>query len=182
MAAPPDKTVMDLNGRWLLVGMFKTAPNVHTDNVRQNKDLSGNTNELMVLQGVSWIMRKAISLADITICIKQHGSGSDAVVVLENIANFGLRGTTEIRTLDWVSASHKDPIWGQVSGRSRFVSASDAARDELVNSLFEQFTMEVQDVIYSEAEAQDGTWQSQMVSTFINYRYILLIVSSGVLS
>ncbi|KAF2733122.1 hypothetical protein EJ04DRAFT_606555 [Polyplosphaeria fusca] len=149
MAAPSEKTAADMNGRW-----------------RLNKGLSGNTNELMTLQGVSWIMKKAISLADIIICITQRGTGAETVVVLENTANFGLRGTTETRLLNWISTSHKDPIWGHVHGRSKFLSAGEAAQEASLTGLFQHFGMSAQDIIYSEAEAADGTWKSQMLWGF----------------
>ena len=126
-------------------------------------------------------MKKAISLADITICIRQQGDGSGTEIVLENSANFGLKGTTERRTLDWVSTVHKDPIWGQVTGRSKYVSASEAHQDDALLSLFRQFGMEVQDVIYSETEATNGLWTSQMVCMSKNTHCAMLMVRFGVL-
>ncbi|KAF2013082.1 hypothetical protein BU24DRAFT_425642 [Aaosphaeria arxii CBS 175.79] len=149
MAAPPEKTVRDINGSWLL-----------------NKALSGSTEKLMALQGVSWLMRKAILLAEITICIDQHGSGPDTTIILENKANFGIKATTETRKLDWVTAYHKDSIWGEVYGRSKFVSAAEVSQDATLMGLFQHFEMEVQDIVYSEAGATSGTWNSQMVWAF----------------
>lgn len=130
----------------------------------QNKGLSDSHMELMRLQGVNWVLRKAITMADIPIHITQQGEGVDTVLVLEYIASFGLRGTTETRKLDWNQTTHKDFIFGEVKGRSKFVSADEVSRDSSLKSLFEEFGMEVQDIVYSEADAADGTWTSQMVS------------------
>ncbi|KAL9098725.1 MAG: hypothetical protein Q9187_009611, partial [Circinaria calcarea] len=40
-------------------------------------------------------------------------------------ATGGIKGTTELRTLDWTLRGHKDGIFGEVKGKSRWASLKD---------------------------------------------------------
>lgn len=156
MAAPPEKTIRDLNGRWLLVCGRIYPYDIKLTCTVQNKSLSGNSERLMALQRVPWIIRKAICLADITIRIKQEGSGRSTTIILENTANFNVKGTVEARKLDWEMTPHEDYIWGRVQGRSKFMPSTQIPSDLLTAGNDE-------DVILSEVNAINGSWDSQMV-------------------
>ncbi|KAH7394281.1 hypothetical protein BKA66DRAFT_567238 [Pyrenochaeta sp. MPI-SDFR-AT-0127] len=149
MAAPPDKFIGNLNGRWLL-----------------NKTLSDDYERVMSLQGVAWLVRKAICRASTTISIRQEGVGPATTIALDNTSNLGVQGTTEVRQLDWEFATHNDFVWGNVRGRSKFVSITDTpagfpaanARDDAQN--------EDSELLYNEIEALNGSWKSQMLWGF----------------
>ncbi|KAI1428136.1 hypothetical protein F5Y12DRAFT_733794 [Xylaria sp. FL1777] len=114
MAAPASKTIRDLNGKWVL-----------------NKTLSDPTDPALALQGVGWLLRKAIGAATVTIVVKEYteadASGTPTLHIdIEQTAS-GLSGTKEQRALDWVSREHKDFVFGRVDGRSRMVSGAELA-------------------------------------------------------
>ncbi|KAL2005636.1 hypothetical protein VTN00DRAFT_10129 [Thermoascus crustaceus] len=114
MAAPADVTVQDLNGTWVM-----------------DKTLSTPTDPILKLQGISWITRKAISYATITLSISEYAEADPAAdnkpivhIDVEQTATGGIRGTTEKRVLSWVEREHSDHIFGNCVGQSRFVRGS----------------------------------------------------------
>ncbi|KAI0383755.1 hypothetical protein F5Y04DRAFT_249626 [Hypomontagnella monticulosa] len=119
MAAPTSKTIGDLNGKWVL-----------------NKTLSDPVDPALALQGVSWLVRKAIGAATVTLQVKQYQgvptapSTSEEPVTridIQQIATAGVKGTTENRCLDYVFREHSDWLFGHVQGRSRWIGAEELA-------------------------------------------------------
>ncbi|KAI1465683.1 uncharacterized protein F4812DRAFT_437105 [Daldinia caldariorum] len=119
MAAPASKTIGDLNGKWVL-----------------NKTLSDPVDPALSLQGVSWLVRKAVGAATVTLDTKQYrgaptppNASAEPVtrVDIQQIATAGLRGTAENRCLDYVFREHSDWLFGKVRGRSRWVGAGELA-------------------------------------------------------
>jgi len=108
MAAPPSKTLKDLNGTYTM-----------------NKELSGDTNAILMLQGVGWVTRKAIGYATITLEVKQYTDDDGIVRIDIGQTASGLPGTTEHRVFNWEAAGHTDRIFGTVVGRSRTVKLAD---------------------------------------------------------
>ncbi|SPN96699.1 uncharacterized protein DNG_00219 [Cephalotrichum gorgonifer] len=124
MAAPASKTINDLGGKWAM-----------------NYKLSDKPEEGLTLQGISWLTRKAISLATITLRVtvsqKPPSPPSTATepvthVDIEQIAS-GLTSTHEARCLDSVFRDHEDRIFGKVKGQSSFVSL-DEIDDEFLRT------------------------------------------------
>lgn len=57
---------------------------------------------MLTLQGIGWIVRKAISIATITLDVKQYRDDEGVEHIdIEQTATGGVKGTTENRTLDW---------------------------------------------------------------------------------
>ncbi|KAI1390084.1 uncharacterized protein F4822DRAFT_400838 [Hypoxylon trugodes] len=117
MAAPTTKTIGDLNGRWVL-----------------NKTLSDNVEPALAIQGISWLVRKAISNTTVTLHVKQYkgaptppSTSSELVsrVDIEQVATAGVKGTTENRCLDFEAREHSDWLFGRVAGRSKFISIDE---------------------------------------------------------
>lgn len=82
-------------------------------------------------QGISWITRKAISYATITLSISEYVEPDPAAdnkpvvnINIEQTATGGIKGTTEKRVLSWVEREHSDHIFGNCVGQSRFVRGS----------------------------------------------------------
>jgi hypothetical protein len=68
-------------------------------------------------------MRKAIAWATVTLHTKQYPDDDGRTHIdIEQTATGGIRGTTELRVLDWTTRSHSDHIFGNLSGKSRWVS------------------------------------------------------------
>ena len=72
---------------------------------------------------MGWFTRKAISLATVTLHIKQYvDDDGHTHIDIEQTATGGIKGTTEIRTLDWVERSHTDHVFGNLKGQSRWMT------------------------------------------------------------
>ncbi|CZR61253.1 uncharacterized protein PAC_11149 [Phialocephala subalpina] len=108
MAAPAEITLKDLTGVWVM-----------------NKTLSDDTDAILALQGIGWWTRKAIALATVTLHAKQY-LGDDGIVHIdiEQTATGGIKGTTELRILDWEKREHEDHVFGKLKGRSRWIDLS----------------------------------------------------------
>ncbi|KOS22492.1 hypothetical protein ESCO_002331 [Escovopsis weberi] len=121
MAAPPEKTIHSLDGRWNL-----------------NKTLSNDPDPVLALQGIGYLLRKAISYAPISLDFRQYegppnegndGAGADASFTHIDIVQtvFKVSSTLEPRCLDYVWRARTDKVFGEVEARSRWVTL-----DELV--------------------------------------------------
>ena len=95
----------------------------------QNKSLSDDTDPVLALQGIGWWMRKAIALATVTLHIKQYTTEDGHTHIdIDQTATGGIKGTTENRELDWTERSHSDGIFGNLKGKSRWITL-DAVED-----------------------------------------------------
>jgi hypothetical protein len=103
----------DLNGVWVM-----------------DKTLSDDTDPILQLQGLSWLLRKALAFATATLTISEYididSTTSESVVRLDIAQTLtgGLAGTTEKRILSWTEREHKDYIFGHVVGQSRLLRGS----------------------------------------------------------
>jgi hypothetical protein len=77
-------------------------------------------------QGVSWLVRRAISWATITITVKHYkdDEGLEHIDIQQTLTG-GMGGTTEERTLDWEPRTHEDNVFGAVIGKSRRIQVGD---------------------------------------------------------
>ncbi|KAI8957803.1 hypothetical protein F5Y11DRAFT_338343 [Daldinia sp. FL1419] len=119
MAAPASKTIGDLNGKWVL-----------------NKTLSDSVDPALSLQGVSWLVRKAIGAATVTLETKQYqgaptppNTSTELVtrIDIQQIATAGVKGTAENRCLDYEFREHSDWLFGHVRGRSKWIGPEELA-------------------------------------------------------
>ncbi|KAB8275174.1 hypothetical protein BDV30DRAFT_225231 [Aspergillus minisclerotigenes] len=90
----------------------------------------GNLNGNWVMQGVPWLLRKAMAAVTLYINITtyqtpQPETGEPVTNIdFNQTAGGKLGGTTEKRTLSWEIKEHKDYIFGEVQGQSEFVHGS----------------------------------------------------------
>ncbi len=107
MAAPPEVTLQNLAGKWSL-----------------NKALSDDFAPVLALQGVNVLLRKAISAASVHLKITQP---SEQEFKMEQTATAAsIPGTTENYILDWTWRKNHDAFFGDIEGRSRWVTQDDA--------------------------------------------------------
>ncbi|KAK5987564.1 hypothetical protein PT974_11696 [Cladobotryum mycophilum] len=112
MAAPAERTIKDLSGHWTL-----------------NKTISDDSDPVLTLQGVGFLMRKAIGIATIQLEIKQYED--DSAVTHIDIKQTALKlNSEEARTVDDTVRPVKDNIFGDVESKSLWVSLEDAAVDD----------------------------------------------------
>ncbi|KAL6237538.1 hypothetical protein BDW75DRAFT_79080 [Aspergillus navahoensis] len=116
MAVPGDITVKTLKGSWTL-----------------DKSVSVNMDGILKLQGVSWLSRKAISAATVTLNFTSSvepspSSGEPAVhLTMRQTLTGGIGASAEERITDWVERERSNHIYGDVLSRSRLIKG---AREE----------------------------------------------------
>ncbi|KAG4427076.1 hypothetical protein IFR05_017441, partial [Cadophora sp. M221] len=96
-----------------------------------NKTLSDDTDAVLALQGIGWWTRKAIGLATVTLHTKQYIEGTITHIDIEQTATGGVKGTTELRALDWEERSHSDHVFGNIKGRARWSTFQEITDDYL---------------------------------------------------
>lgn len=139
--------------------------------IPQNKTLSDDTDPVLALQGIGWWTRKAIALATITLHVKQY-AGEDGIIHIDidQTATGGIKGTTELRELDWEEREHEDHIFGKLKGRSRWVSldqVNDAwAKEGWLTGDKEKGGPEGQLFMESYVDQQEKGWQGDQIWGF----------------
>jgi hypothetical protein len=129
MATPPELTTLDISGKYSMVSSSHVKIySTRLISLLQNKTLTDMTkmDDVLRLQGVGWLTRKAIGLATIYLTIK-HYKDSDGVehIDVDQTATGGVHPTREERTLTWTEREHDDDLFGPVIGKSRRVKADD---------------------------------------------------------
>ncbi|EHK98577.1 hypothetical protein M7I_5602 [Glarea lozoyensis 74030] len=153
MAAPAEVTLKDLTGNWVM-----------------NKTLSDDTDSVLALQGIGWWTRKAISLATVTLHVKQYTEGNFTHVDIDQTATGGIKGTTENRTLDWEFRETQDHIFGNLKGRSRWLTLDlvddDFLKEEWLEGDEEKAGPEGQTHIQSWVDNQEKGWTAEQIWGF----------------
>jgi hypothetical protein len=110
MAAPKEVTLQNLAGKWSL-----------------NKSLSDDFSQVLALQGVNVLIRKAIGAASVHLKIVQNSQNELKMEQTATAAS--IPGTTEEYILDWEWRTNHDAFFGDVKGRSRWISQEEARRN-----------------------------------------------------
>ncbi|EAU29305.1 predicted protein [Aspergillus terreus NIH2624] len=84
-----------------------------------DKNISDDPDAILNLQGVSWLVRKAIRAASMKLTVTFRSESME--FVMHTMLTGGLTGSSETRIPDWVERLHKDNIFGDVLVRCRFV-------------------------------------------------------------
>ncbi|ORY15018.1 hypothetical protein BCR34DRAFT_509013 [Clohesyomyces aquaticus] len=111
MAAPASVTIKTLDGKWVI-----------------DKTHSDSFDPVLALQGVGWLLRKGLSLATVTQALKSWSASPEdspssspvTHIQIDQSGTGGVKGTTELRILDWQYRAHEDWLFGAVKGRSRW--------------------------------------------------------------
>ncbi|KAM5356198.1 hypothetical protein ACJ41O_002844 [Fusarium nematophilum] len=122
MAAPAEKTITDLNGKWVL-----------------NKTLSDSSEPILALQGIGFFIRKSVNIATISLEINQYSAppkppntSTDVFTHIDIVQSAsGLTSTQENRCLDETFREHSDWLFGAVTGKSKFITL-DEVDDEFL--------------------------------------------------
>ncbi|KEZ46449.1 Uncharacterized protein SAPIO_CDS0776 [Scedosporium apiospermum] len=162
MAAPASSNISNLEGRWLM-----------------NHTLSDSIEPGLSLQGISFLLRKTITLASVTLEIKQFtappkapNTSTDPVthIDIQQIATAGLKGTREERCLDNTFRPHSDWIFGSVRGQSRWISLEEV-EDEFLKKGWtiddaEEAGPEGKKHVLSHVESVDNGWTATQIWGF----------------
>ncbi|EIW74657.1 hypothetical protein CONPUDRAFT_159948 [Coniophora puteana RWD-64-598 SS2] len=155
MSAPLEVTTKNLAGVFL-----------------HNKSLSGATDEILKLQGVSWIKRKAIATFNLTLYITHTppAAADDGVerIHVDQKLSGGIPGTAEHHVLDWEERRETDDIFGVTVGKARRVKL-DEVEDEFLRSGWTQDTVEdgvIEVVAWSDTAVTGKEWRAEQISGF----------------
>jgi hypothetical protein len=144
MSAPQSKTLKNLAGKWKL-----------------NKSLSDDISPVLELQGVNSLLRKAVSSASVHLKISQP---SENEIHIEQTATAAsIPGTTEQYILDHQWRENKDPFFGQIRGRSRWIDRSEVTGDGLNDGLDK---LDEGELIEATGGAVDGSWSATHIWGF----------------
>ncbi|KAL3491302.1 hypothetical protein BJX62DRAFT_237378 [Aspergillus germanicus] len=102
MAVPKEVTIANLAGQFI-----------------PDKALSDDADGFLSLQGVPWLLRKAIGLANPKLTIAQGTNEKGVAVVDLSVVGIGGRTVTEQRVLDWEPVPSTNPLYGKTITRSR---------------------------------------------------------------
>ena len=81
---------------------------------------------MLELQGVSWLMRKAIQMSTISLSVKHYKDDNGVEHIdIEQTLSGGIPGTSERRILDWIYREHEDHVFGALLGKSRRSKVED---------------------------------------------------------
>lgn len=115
MAVPDSVTLRNLNG---------------TTWFPQNKELSDDTDAVLQLQSIGFLMRKAIKYSSVQLKITfSKENGADKVTIVQTTTG-GVENTEE-RWLDSVEREKKDSVFGKVKGTGRWCNISEISDEYL---------------------------------------------------
>ncbi|KAI9811380.1 MAG: hypothetical protein M1827_005540 [Pycnora praestabilis] len=148
MAAPSSVTLKNLDGQYVM-----------------NKTLSDDIDKILTMQGVGWFLRRAISLATITLTIKEYTDDDKFTHIdVDQVATGGVGGTTEKRTLDWTFREKSDRIFGKVKGKSRWIKLDDVDDKFLKEGWLDE--IKTGGGIQAYVESIDSTWTADQIWGF----------------
>lgn len=140
----------------------------------QNKTLSDDTAPILTGQGVSWFLRKAVSMGTVTLSIT-HSRDDAGVETLhaDQVLTGGLGGITETRVLDWEQRDWDNLLLGKCVVKTKRVTVAELEEEYLR----EGWTAESQKhgviLEFVESGQKNGGkgWSTYMVSPGIQCRY-----------
>ncbi|KAK7468742.1 hypothetical protein VKT23_003245 [Stygiomarasmius scandens] len=151
MAVPTEFTIQNLSGKFTM-----------------NKSLSDSHDEILRLQGIGWIKRRAIAVATITLSVNHYkdGNGVEHIDIDQTLTG-GIPGTTERRTLDWTERETNDSLFGPVVGKSRRIKNLDEEiENEFMKKSWTNDTVEhgpVHSWVKSDTAKSGTSWLAEQV-------------------
>ncbi|KAF7551424.1 hypothetical protein G7Z17_g5019 [Cylindrodendrum hubeiense] len=153
MAAPMDKTIDNLTGRWIL-----------------NKKLSDSSDPVLALQGIGFLTRKAINMASITLDFNQYtapptppNTSTDVFTYIDITQNLSGKGDQESRCLDNTFREHSSGLFGIVKGKTTWVSLDEIDDEFLKRGWLVEGEGKL---IKTHVESKDNGWVATQVWGF----------------
>jgi hypothetical protein len=126
------------------------------------------------LQGISWLTRRAIALATITLYVKHYkDDGVEHIDILQTLTG-GISATQENRIMDWAFREHQDHLFGAVLGRSRRVKLDQIDNDFLRNGWLPDTEEHgaINSYVKSDTPKSGTTWTAEQVRRF-SYQLVI---------
>ncbi|KAK0645284.1 hypothetical protein DIS24_g8070 [Lasiodiplodia hormozganensis] len=115
MAAPPEKTISNLTGKWTL-----------------DRKLSSGLDEVMALQGVGWLKIKALSVINVTETYKQYidDAGVTHIDVVPTVTG-GFKGEESSCIVDGVKRARTLQEFGEITESCQWSDLTDVDEEFL---------------------------------------------------
>jgi len=110
MAAPSSVTPANISGVWCL-----------------DKKLSDDIDPVMSLQGVGWLIRKAMGNASLTLTVTHNTAASPPTLEIAQSATGMPSPPPDTRVLNWTAIARKTPLFGEETRQTRMVSSANGA-------------------------------------------------------
>jgi hypothetical protein len=152
MAAPSTVTTLNLTGKYIM-----------------NKTLSDDSDEILRLQGVGWVMRRAIGMATLTLAVN-HNKGDDGYehIDIDQTLTGGISGTSEKRILDWTERKADDRIFGAVVSKSRRLKLEEIENEFLKKDWLPDTAEHgaINSYVYSDTPKSNTSWTAEQIWGF----------------
>jgi len=153
MAAPSGTTLRNLSGSYTM-----------------NKQQSGDSDAVLKMQGMGWLIRQTVKRSNIVLNVKQYTDETGVVRIdIEQVSAGGFKSFEE-RKLDWEAREREDSIFGKVRGKTRFVNISEV-HDSFLSQGWDQAFLDESngEVIHAYVEsvgAKGDQWSAEQVWGF----------------
>jgi hypothetical protein len=134
--------------------------------------LSDDTDEILRLQGVNLITRKAITMATVTLNVRHYkGDNNVEYIDINPTITAGIPGTPEKRTLDWTPRENNDGVFGPVVGKSRRMQLHEIDNEYLRNGWLPDTVEHGAINTYTESDTSKSntTWTADQVRRPFRY-------------
>lgn len=98
--------------------------------------MSDDTDAVLKLQDIGWVVRKAISMSAVTLVITL--SDENGTTKIDIVQKTTASTNTEERWLDWQDREKDDSIFGKVSGKARWINISEVTDPHLKKDLHKE--------------------------------------------
>lgn len=130
-------------------------------------DQPADPDEILRLQGVSWVKRRIIASVTITLYTK-HYIPEDGIerIDIQQVGTGGFKGNFEERILNWEEHDKNDSLFGYVVGKSKRLKVEEI-EDEWQREGWSEDTFEhgaIRSLVWSDTPKSKTTWTGDQVS------------------
>ena len=131
----------------------------------QNKAQSDDSDEILRLQGVSWMTRKIIRAATLYLTINHRVEDGIELITVDQVLSGGVGGSSDTRILDWEEREVDDNLYGPLVTRTKRSKPADLDNDYLK----QDWPSDVQEhglvhtMGHSDTPKSGNTWSAEMV-------------------
>ncbi|KAF3934262.1 hypothetical protein ABW19_dt0200742 [Dactylella cylindrospora] len=164
MAAPVEKTVADMTGVYVM-----------------NRTLSGNTDEILYLQGVGFITRKALSIATVTLKINHKTEPDSEIIHIDSVLTGGIKGISEDIFIDDEFHDREDHVWGKFKAKAKRVPVKEIQDEWLSKGWVGEEVIKIESINEANNWTAVQTWGYQDYNGERRYvRHVTLTHKKGV--
>lgn len=120
------------------------------------------------MQNIGWLTRKIINSSPITLHMRQWTDEATGLAHLdiENRPDSGLPGTKEERVLNWEPSKVTSQIFGELIGRTRYISPADLKLQDEDEALSQGWEPGLEELVQMQTEHVDAGALTKQVCGF----------------